>query len=32
MAEQEGKTCLLNCYKSGKNNYLQTCPEGLEKI
>jgi hypothetical protein len=32
MAEQGGKTCLLNCYKSGKNNYLQYCPDGLEKI
>lgn len=32
IAEQGGKTCLLNCYKSDKNNYLQACPEGLEKI
>lgn len=32
VAEQGGKTCLLNCYKSGKHNYLQACPEGLEKI
>jgi hypothetical protein len=26
LAVQGNKTCLLNCYKSGKNNYLQPCP------
>lgn len=31
-AEQEGRTCLLTCYKSGKNNYLQMCPEGPDRI
>ena len=29
LAVQGNKTCLLNCYKQGKNNYLQPCPEGL---
>lgn len=26
IAVQGDKTSLLNCYKSGKNNYLQPCP------